>query len=120
MFYTRFIHEQDSAGSSSLDLPCSFDTSCSNPRYTSSRFKADQNAISGRTTCYSRVRFDVQFELFDVCRPSSEFSLFGTVFGMMLVRIGVDAYTAKKRLEFTGVDGALGEKIARDFVDESV
>lgn len=120
MFYTRFIHEQDSAGSSFLDLPCSFDTSCGNPRYTSSGFKTDRNAISRRTTCYSRVRFDVQFKPFNVCRPSSEFRLFRTVLGLMLVRIGVDACTEEKRLEFAGIDGAFGEKIARDFVDESV
>lgn len=50
-FYPRFIHDQDSASGSPSELPCSFDSSCSNPRHTSGGFKADRNAISGRMTC---------------------------------------------------------------------
>lgn len=38
----------------------------------------------------------------------------------MFVRLGVDAYTAEKRLEIVGVDGTLGDKIARGFIDLSV
>jgi hypothetical protein len=39
VFYARFIHEQDSTSSSLFDLPCSFDTSFSNPRNASGGFK---------------------------------------------------------------------------------
>lgn len=64
--------------------------------------------------------FDVHVNTFHVFRPSGEFRLVRTIFGMMLIRFRVDTCIYEEMLEFIRVDVALDGQVPRGFVDPSV
>jgi hypothetical protein len=125
VFHARVVHEQNGTSGAFLNLPCPFDTCCGNPRHASGR--NDWNAIlvsrqEDRTQGVgnSRIRINVHLDAFHVFRPSREFRLIRTVFGMMLVRFRVDTCIDEIVLEFIRVDVAFDGQVPRGLVNPSV